>query len=151
VIAEILTIGDELLRGEIVDSNKAFLSERLLRLEVETHFQSSVRDDPADMRDAFLRARRAGPGGSVPPATTSTVEVLARSFGRELALHELLAAIRGFFARSAARWPRTTRQACAAGAEVREPRRTAPGCLLEVPREGGRARALLLPAKCREL
>ena len=31
-VAEILTIGDEILRGEIVDSNKAFLSERLLSL-----------------------------------------------------------------------------------------------------------------------
>jgi len=30
--AEVLTIGDELLRGEIVDSNKAFLSDRLLSL-----------------------------------------------------------------------------------------------------------------------
>jgi hypothetical protein len=28
VKAEILTIGDELLRGEIVDSNKSFLSDR---------------------------------------------------------------------------------------------------------------------------
>ena len=33
--AEILTIGDELLRGEIVDSNKSFLSDRLLRLDVD--------------------------------------------------------------------------------------------------------------------
>ena len=30
--AEILTIGDELLRGEIVDTNKSFLSEQLLGL-----------------------------------------------------------------------------------------------------------------------
>ena len=30
--AEVLTIGDELLRGEITDSNKSFLSQRLLTL-----------------------------------------------------------------------------------------------------------------------
>ena len=40
--AEILTIGDELLRGEIVDSNKAFLSDRLFGLDIETRFQVSV-------------------------------------------------------------------------------------------------------------
>ena len=44
--AEILTIGDELLRGEIVDSNKSFLSDRLLGLDIETHFHTSVRDAP---------------------------------------------------------------------------------------------------------
>ena len=32
--AEVLTIGDELLRGEIVDSNKSYLSDRLLSLEL---------------------------------------------------------------------------------------------------------------------
>ena len=35
VKAEILTIGDELLRGEIVDSNKSHLSDRLLGLGIE--------------------------------------------------------------------------------------------------------------------
>jgi molybdopterin-biosynthesis enzyme MoeA-like protein len=34
VRAEVLTIGDELLRGEIVDSNKSLLSERLLALDI---------------------------------------------------------------------------------------------------------------------
>ena len=53
VIAEILTIGDEILRGEIVDSNKAYLSERLLEVEIECHYQLSVRDDPPAMADAL--------------------------------------------------------------------------------------------------
>ena len=38
--AEILTIGDELLRGEIIDSNKSFLSDRLLSLDIETRFHT---------------------------------------------------------------------------------------------------------------
>ena len=41
--AKILTIGDELLRGEIIDSNKSFLSERLLALDIETRFHVTVR------------------------------------------------------------------------------------------------------------
>jgi hypothetical protein len=49
VKAEILTIGDEVMRGEIVDTNKSFLADRLLGLDIETHFQTSVRDDPPAM------------------------------------------------------------------------------------------------------
>jgi nicotinamide-nucleotide amidase len=162
VIAEILTIGDEILRGEIVDSNKAFLAERLLQLEVETRFQSSVRDDPEDMRDAFLRARGRAEvvmvsGGLGPTRDDLTVEVLARSFGRELVLHEpSLAAIRGFFARIGREMAENNaRQALVpAGAEVLEnPVGTAPGCLLEVPAESGAGSVLFfcLPGVPREL
>jgi nicotinamide-nucleotide amidase len=103
VRAEILTIGDELLRGEIVDSNKALLSERLLGLDVETHWQSSVRDDPAEMTDAFQRAvGRADvvlvSGGLGPTRDDLTSEVLAQSFGRKLVLDEsALDTIRAFF------------------------------------------------------
>ena len=57
VKAEVLTIGDELLRGEIVDSNKSFLSERLLSLDIETHYHASVRDVP-DGHDRRVPARR---------------------------------------------------------------------------------------------
>ena len=57
--AEVLTIGDELLRGEIVDSNKSFLSDRLLRFDIETRFHASVCDDPVDMTDAFRDPRAA--------------------------------------------------------------------------------------------
>jgi nicotinamide-nucleotide amidase len=162
--AEILTIGDEILRGEIVDSNKAFLAERLLQLEVETRFQSSVRDEPDDMRDAFLRARARAEivvvsGGLGPTRDDLTIEVLARTFGRELVLHEpSLAAIRAFFARVGREMAENNaRQALVpAGAEVLEnPVGTAPGCLLEVPagEAGGAGPALFfcLPGVPREL
>ena len=52
--AEILTIGDELLRGEIVDSNKAFLSDRLLGLDILEVFDKGLRD---------LRRKRCFEGG----------------------------------------------------------------------------------------
>ena len=103
-IAEILTIGDEVLRGEIVDSNKAYLSDRLLQLDIECHYQTSVRDDPADMADAFVRAvGRCGvvlvSGGLGPTRDDLTAKVLADTFGRELRLDDAsLETIRGFFA-----------------------------------------------------
>ena len=103
-IAEILTIGDEILRGEIIDSNKAFLSDRLLGLDIECHYQTSVRDDPSHMTEAFVRAvGRCGvvlvSGGLGPTRDDLTAQVLADTFGRELRLDEAsLATIRSFFA-----------------------------------------------------
>jgi nicotinamide-nucleotide amidase len=141
VKAEVLTIGDELLRGEIVDSNKSFLSERLLSLDLETRFHGSVRDDPADMRDAFLRAAARSDvvlvsGGLGPTRDDLTVEVLADTFGRKLVLHEAtLAAIEAFFQRFGREMaPNNAKQAyLPEGAEVLEnPIGTAPGCFLEV-------------------
>lgn len=101
--AEVLTIGDELLRGEIVDSNKSFLSDRLLALNIETHFHTSVRDDPDDMVDAFRRAAARSEitlvsGGLGPTRDDLTTEILASTFGRQLVLNELaLESIRAFF------------------------------------------------------
>jgi nicotinamide-nucleotide amidase len=162
VTAEILTIGDELLRGEIVDSNKAFLAERLLTLELETRFQVSVRDDPEDMRDAFLRARARSEivlvsGGLGPTRDDLTLSVLARTFGLELALHEpSLAAIRAFFARVGREMAENNAKQAwlPAGAEALEnPVGTAPGCLLEVPAAAGAGRVsfFCMPGVPREL
>ncbi len=101
--AEILTIGDEVLRGEIVDTNKSFLADRLLGLDIETHFQTSVRDDPPAMIDAFRRAATRSKltlvsGGLGPTRDDLTAEALAEAFGLELVLDEAaLETIRAFF------------------------------------------------------
>jgi len=141
VKAEVLTIGDEVLRGEIVDSNKAFLSERLLSLDIETYYHASVRDIPEDMIDAFRRAAARADvvlvsGGLGPTRDDLTTEALAEAFGRPLRIDEqALAGIRAFFASvgremtennaSQARFPE--------GAEVLpNPIGTAPGFALEV-------------------
>ena len=139
--AEVLTIGDELLRGEIVDSNKAFLSDRLLSLDIETHYHASVRDVPADMIDAFRRAAERSDivlvsGGLGPTRDDLTTEALAQAFGREMRLDEnALAGIRAFFA--AVGREMTENNASQAwfpdGAEVlANPIGTAPGFMLDV-------------------
>ncbi len=154
--AEILTIGDELLRGEIVDSNKSFLSEKLLGIEVETRFHASVNDDPADMRDAFLRAAARSElvlvsGGLGPTRDDLTIEVLAETFGRKLVQHEpSLRQIEAFFARlGRAMAPSNAKQALVPeGAEVLpNPVGTAPGCMLDA----GRAVFFCMPGVPREL
>jgi nicotinamide-nucleotide amidase len=103
VKAEIVTIGDELLRGEIVDTNQSFLSDRLLDLDIETHYQTSVRDDAADMIDAFRRASTRSDitlvsGGLGPTRDDLTAAVLAEAFDLKLVLDEdALEGIRSFF------------------------------------------------------
>ena len=138
--AEVLTIGDELMRGEILDSNKSFLSERLLSLEVETRWHTSVADDPTDMRDAFRCAAERSDvvlvsGGLGPTRDDLTIEVLAETFGRKLVLDEpSLAGIRAFFQKFGREMaPNNAKQAYfPEGAEVLpNPVGTAPGCLLE--------------------
>jgi len=103
VKAEIVTIGDELLRGEIVDTNRSFLSDRLLGLDIETHYHTSVRDDAADMIDAFRRASARidialVSGGLGPTRDDLTAAALAEAFDLELVLDEdALESIRSFF------------------------------------------------------
>jgi nicotinamide-nucleotide amidase len=139
--AEVLTIGDELLRGEIVDSNKSFLSQRLLTLDIETRFHASVLDDRADMADAFRRAASRSAvvlvsGGLGPTRDDLTIEVLAETFGRKLVLDPAsLEAIRAFFARFGREMAEiNAKQAWfPEGAEVLpNPIGTAPGTMLEV-------------------
>jgi nicotinamide-nucleotide amidase len=139
--AEVLTIGDELLRGEVVDTNQPFLSDRLLSLDVETHYHASVRDVPADMIDAFRRAAERSDlvlvsGGLGPTRDDLTAESLAQAFGREMRLDEAaLAGIRAFFAGAGREM--TENNASQAwfpdGAEVlANPIGTAPGFMLTV-------------------
>lgn len=154
--AEILTIGDEVMRGEIVDSNKSFLADRLLTLNVETRFHASVRDEPGDMRDAFLRAAERSDvvlvsGGLGPTRDDLTTEILAASFGHKLFLHEPSREAIARFYEAAGRSmpPNNLKQAYfPEGAEVLpNPIGTAPGFALEA----GRAVFYVLPGVPREL
>ncbi|MEZ4333897.1 MAG: competence/damage-inducible protein A [Myxococcota bacterium] len=141
--AEILTIGDELLRGEIIDSNKARLAQRLLLLDLDCRHQVSVLDDRADMRDAFLNAAARSDivlvsGGLGPTRDDLTTEVLAETFGRKLELEpSSLAAIEAFFARVGREMAEVNRKQAyfPSGADVlANPIGTAPGFALRVER-----------------
>lgn len=154
--AEILTIGDEILRGEIVDTNKARISERLREHDVEVRFQTSCADVAADMADAFRRAASRVEvvivsGGLGPTRDDLTIDVLARCFERELVLDPAsLEAIRSFFARLGREMaPSNEKQAwLPRGAVVLpNPIGTAPGCMLEA----GGAVFFCLPGVPREL
>jgi nicotinamide-nucleotide amidase len=91
--AEILTIGDELCRGEIVNTNSAYLAARLWDLDITTRWMTSCNDDVADMVDAVTRAAGRADvvvcsGGLGPTEDDLTVDVLARLAGVEPVIDE---------------------------------------------------------------
>src|SRR4051812_9509254 len=89
--AEILTIGDELCRGEIIDTNSAWIGERLTDLGFHVRWRSSTTDDAEDMAAAFrLAASRARvivtSGGLGPTEDDRTVDVLCALLGVQSAV-----------------------------------------------------------------
>ncbi len=93
VRAEILTIGDELCRGEIIDTNSSTLAARLWDLDITTRWMTSCCDEEADIAEALTRAvARADvvvcSGGLGPTEDDLTVAVAARLVGAEIVIDE---------------------------------------------------------------
>jgi nicotinamide-nucleotide amidase len=91
--AEILTIGDELCRGEIVDTNSAYLAQRLWDLDITTRWMTSCLDDEADMSAALrLAVSRADlvvcSGGLGPTEDDLTVDVVAALASCGVGIHD---------------------------------------------------------------
>ncbi len=108
--AEIITIGDELLIGQTVDTNSAWMGDRLHRVGVEVHQIRSIRDRPESIvsaldsihpntklvfitgglgptRDDKTKATLAAYFGTsleFKPDVFEHIEALFRSFGRDL-------------------------------------------------------------------
>ncbi len=58
MIAEIITIGDEILIGQIVDTNSAFIGKELNKIGVDVHQISSIRDDRKHILKALSEAEK---------------------------------------------------------------------------------------------
>src|SRR5664279_2551733 len=91
--AEILTIGDELCRGEIVDTNSSYLAQRLWDLDITTRWMTSCCDDAQDITTALQQAvARADvvlcSGGLGPTEDDLTVDVVAQLAGIDVVVDE---------------------------------------------------------------
>ena len=80
--AALLAIGDEVLRGEISNTNAAFIAERLFESGYELAEQVVVSDDPQAIRTALVRLRAEmdvviSTGGLGPTEDDRTVDVVA--------------------------------------------------------------------------
>lgn len=86
LVVEILTIGDEVLSGDILDTNTQYLAETCWLKGLSVEYHSAVRDEEARIAEALqLAASRADvvfvTGGLGPTADDFTIEVAAQAFG----------------------------------------------------------------------
>lgn len=93
VHAEIITIGTELMRGEIVNGNAAFLAERFVGIGIDVSYQTAVGDEKQRLLDSLQQALRRSDivvctGGLGPTEDDLTRYVLAEVTGRPLVEHE---------------------------------------------------------------
>lgn len=91
--AEILTIGDEILYGQITDTNSQWISEQLTSIGIKVIRKTSVGDEGSEMVKAIQEAEiRADliiiTGGLGPTSDDLTKPVLTQYFNTRLVLHE---------------------------------------------------------------
>lgn len=141
--AEIVAIGSELLLGQIVDTNSAWMAQRLTALGVNLYFKSVVGDNPGRMKEVIRRALERADivitsGGLGPTQDDLTREIVAEVTGRKLLLDDrLLEQVEEHFRRRGRTMtPNNRRQAyMPEGAiPVRNPNGTAPCFIVEDPR-----------------
>jgi nicotinamide-nucleotide amidase len=102
---ELLATGDELLTGQVVDTNSAWLMDRLWDLGVMARRKTLVADDRDDLLSALRETTGRSDlvvmsGGLGPTEDDLTAEVVAAAMGVPLAVHEpSLEAIRERFRR----------------------------------------------------
>jgi nicotinamide-nucleotide amidase len=153
--AEIISIGDEITRGQTLDTNSQWLSQQLQLLGVTVSFHTTVADELVPNVEAFrLAIARAdvvvASGGLGPTADDLTREVLAQVTGQALVLEpRALEHIRGLFARRKRPMPpqNDVQAYLPAGSQmIDNPHGTAPGIYLEVARaDRAPCRVIALP------
>lgn len=141
--AEIVTIGSEILLGQIVDTNSAWMAQRLSTVGINLFYKTVVGDNPGRMREILAQALDRSDlvitsGGLGPTQDDLTREIVAEATGRKLVLHQdLLEQIeRRFRRRGLIMTPNNERQAYVpeGAIPVENPNGTAPSFIVEDPR-----------------
>lgn len=105
VRAEIITIGDEILYGQILDTNTQWISLELDKIGIKTIRKSSVGDQRDEIVQIFEEAQKRADivfitGGLGPTKDDLTKKILADFFNCPLAYHpDALADVTDFFAK----------------------------------------------------
>ena len=139
--AEIVTVGSELLLGQIVDSNSAFIARQLAAIGLDLHFKTTVGDNLGRLTEVLKQALSRSEvvittGGIGPTADDVTREAVAEATGCPLEFSaSLMAEIEAFFrARGMSPSPSNQKQAhLPRGAlAISNPVGTAPGFILPI-------------------
>ena len=148
--AALLAIGDEVLRGEVINSNAAFLGDALFELGFIVREHRVISDDVADIRDTLTRLSAEvdvimATGGLGPTDDDRTVDVVSAMLGTTPDSHQpsLERMKSGFAARGFALTPNNLRQVRVPGGAQALPNGAgiAPGFSVRL----GRARCFFLP------
>ena len=94
--AEILSIGTEIMFGEITDTNAAYIAGALPQFGIDLLWVTQVGDNPARLKEAFARAWNRSDyvfctGGLGPTEDDITRETIAEMLGEPLAINSRLA------------------------------------------------------------
>lgn len=154
--AEILCVGTELLLGDIVNTNAAYIARELAQKGINVYNQSVVGDNPKRLEESLTLAFERNDmvimtGGLGPTYDDLTKEIVAAHFGKKLVLHQpSLDAIRVFFDKLGAEMTENNvKQAMMPEGCIVLPNHngTAPGMIIE----GEGKVAVLLPGPPREM
>lgn len=154
--AEIISIGTEILLGQILNTNQQWLSLRLCELGIDVYHQSTVGDNPQRLAQAIRQGLSRSDvvittGGLGPTVDDITLDVISRVLSKKLIYNKNIACrINAHFGRQCLKMPRENlRQAhIPEGAKVLENNvGTAPGFIVE---EDGKV-LVALPGPPREL
>ncbi len=159
--AEVMSIGDELVTGQRLDTNTQWLSQRLGEIGIAVGFHTTIGDDLADhiaaLKIAYDRADLVMmSGGLGPTADDLTREAIAQSAGVELEfVPEVLLRIEKIYRNRVREMPPSNRAQAyfpVGSTIVPNPEGTAPGIDLVVRRDGSRiCRVIALPGVPAEL
>jgi len=133
---ELISIGDEILQGQIVNTNAAFIADRLTQNGIPTARMTIVGDQCETILDAFKRAAGRAQaviitGGLGPTPDDLTKPCLVEFFGDKLIFREdLLVKVKDRFAARGLEMPETSRNQAefpAGAREIPNPNGTAVG------------------------
>lgn len=93
ILADILTIGDEILYGQVVDTNSAWMGTELARIGIKVRQITSISDNPEHIIQALNEIRSQSDlilitGGLGPTKDDLTKHTLCRYFNTQLVLDE---------------------------------------------------------------
>jgi len=92
-LADVITIGDEILYGQIIDTNSAWLGTELTKIGLKVRQITSISDNPEHIIQTLNQVKKEVAviiitGGLGPTKDDLTKQTLCRYFNTELVLHE---------------------------------------------------------------
>ena len=138
--AEIISIGTEILMGEILDTNAQYVAQRLPAMGIDLFYMHQIGDNRSRLVELISQARQRSDivlctGGLGPTEDDITRDAIAESIGEEpYVVPELEAHLRAFFESRGGQMPeQNVKQATIvpSGESIPNPRGTAPGWWVE--------------------